>query len=392
MNTNFDDTGYILIVDDLDENLQVLGSTLLENGFDVITASSGIEALEILHEEEELPSLILLDVMMPDMNGWDTCRSIKKHPYLSQIPVIFLTAKSEIEDIVKGFEVGGVDYITKPFNSKDLIARIKTHLELLLTRKELEKKNKELQKAIDTINYDLKNAKQYVSSILPKPLKSKNININNIFIPAETLAGDTFGYHDIDDENLAFYVIDVSGHGISSALLSISQLNSLRSEALPNCDFRSPAQVLSSLNETYDMENNNYLYCTIFYGVYNKATNILKYASGGHPPALLINKNNKPKKISTPNPIIGAFKGHYFAEKSISMENYSTLYIYTDGAFEVEMIDGSYYSYGKLNRHLLKYKDDDNNEINNLYSYLLKRSNQKKLHDDFTIMKIAIKS
>lgn len=127
----------ILIVDDTPDNLQVLGQNLRQEGYTVALAMSGQDALDFLVRCEELPQLILLDVTMPHMSGFDTCIEIKKINWTKDVPIIFLTARSESEDLVKGFEVGGVDYVTKPFKSVELLARIKTHIQLKKMREEV---------------------------------------------------------------------------------------------------------------------------------------------------------------------------------------------------------------------------------------------------------------
>lgn len=135
--------GSILIVDDIPENLQVLGNILLQKGMDVGFATSGEEALEAIQYNK--PDLILLDIMMPGMSGITVCQKLKANPETKDIPVIFLTAKAQPEDIIKGFEVGAVDYVTKPFNSGELIARVSTQLELKKSRDLIAKQYQELQ-------------------------------------------------------------------------------------------------------------------------------------------------------------------------------------------------------------------------------------------------------
>ena len=126
----------ILIVDDLTTNIKVATQFLQQLEVKIIYATSGKQAIQ--RAQNTHPDLILMDVMMPEMDGFETVKELKNNPLLSSIPIIFLTAKSEIEDLKKGFEVGGVDYITKPFNGDELIARVSTHLELSLYRKNLE--------------------------------------------------------------------------------------------------------------------------------------------------------------------------------------------------------------------------------------------------------------
>jgi DNA-binding response OmpR family regulator len=127
--------GHILIVDDNFKNIQVLGNILREQGFDIAVATNGDEALDWVKTEKF--DLILLDIMMPGMDGYAVCDTLKKSEKTKHIPVIFLTAKTDSESIVKGFELGGVDYITKPFNVSELISRVKTHVELKRTREDL---------------------------------------------------------------------------------------------------------------------------------------------------------------------------------------------------------------------------------------------------------------
>jgi len=127
----------ILIVDDSKLNIQVLGNVLEPEGYDVAVAMNGLQALEFAWKEK--PELILLDVMMPNMDGYEVCRRLKSSVATRRIPVIFLTALNSTRDIVKGFEMGGVDFITKPFQPLELLARVKTHLELKRAREEIKK-------------------------------------------------------------------------------------------------------------------------------------------------------------------------------------------------------------------------------------------------------------
>lgn len=145
----------VLVVDDVPENLQVLVNILREKNYKISVADGSRKALAMM--ERFLPDIILLDIMMPDMDGFQVCRTLKTSERTRDIPIIFLTAKSETEDVVKGFELGAVDYVIKPFNKTELLARVATHLELKRAAKEilhLEQKNAVLAMAL-TANHEL---------------------------------------------------------------------------------------------------------------------------------------------------------------------------------------------------------------------------------------------
>ena len=139
----------ILIVDDIPKNLQVLGSILNLESYQIAFASTGLEALNVL--ETTKPDLILLDIMMPEMDGFEVCSIIKSNTELKDIPIIFITGKAEQEDIVNGLKLGAVDYITKPFNTPELLTRVKTHVELKRSKDNIQKYAKELEHARDEL-------------------------------------------------------------------------------------------------------------------------------------------------------------------------------------------------------------------------------------------------
>jgi CheY-like chemotaxis protein len=122
------DAARILIVDDVPANIQVIANMLVKDAFQISAAMSGPQALGMV--ERILPDLVLLDVTMPGMDGYETCQKLKAHPMASEVPVIFLTGRASEEDVLKGFEAGGVDYVSKPFSHAELLARVRTHLHL----------------------------------------------------------------------------------------------------------------------------------------------------------------------------------------------------------------------------------------------------------------------
>ena len=159
----------ILVVDDTPANIQALAAILKEKGYQISVATNGKQALEVLARVQ--PDLILLDVMMPEMDGFETCRRLKAAEQWRQIPVIFLTAKTETADIVQGFELGAVDYVAKPFNAHELLARVNTHLTMDELRRSLAAKNAELARAHELVRraFGRYVSEEVATSILQSP-------------------------------------------------------------------------------------------------------------------------------------------------------------------------------------------------------------------------------
>ncbi|MCF8129170.1 MAG: response regulator [Deltaproteobacteria bacterium] len=151
--------GNILVVDDTKENLRILADALGEEGYKVRPALSGRMALEAARKE--LPDLILLDILMPGMDGYEVCETLKADQALKDVPVIFISALNEVGDKMKGFSAGGVDYISKPFRTEEVLARVKTHLTLRHLQKDVEGKNTQLRK----LNRDLQRALDEIKTL-----------------------------------------------------------------------------------------------------------------------------------------------------------------------------------------------------------------------------------
>ena len=199
---------------------------------------------------------------------------------------------------------------------------------------------------------EMKQAAHYVRSILPDKLRKGKIITDWRFIPSAELGGDSFGYHWLDDDHFAFYLLDVSGHGVGSALLSVSAMNALRSQALPQTDFRLPGQVLGALNNAFQMDQQNGLFFTIWYGVFHKSTRRLDYSGGGHPPALLFNgpvaDQSVLEVLEASGPMIGAVPDLEFETASTSLGAYARLFLYSDGVYEIERTDKTMWPFNEF--------------------------------------------
>jgi len=239
---------------------------------------------------------------------------------------------------------------------------------------------------------ELNEAAEYVKALLPNPIQEEKMTIDWRFEPCSSLGGDAFGYHWIDNDNLAIYLIDVAGHGVGAALLSASVINTLRSKTLPNTSFHQPSQVLFALNKAFPDEQNNYMFFTIWYGVFNKADNSLTYSSGGHPPAFLLNdeikETNKISSLQTKGVAIGALPEFKFQQDSVRIEAPSRLYIFSDGAYEIKTND-KYWELDEFKAFLQNLRGRHVSFLDQLQKHTRLLSVTPDLEDDYTIIEVT---
>jgi len=183
---------------------------------------------------------------------------------------------------------------------------------------------------------DLLKARKYVQSLLPAPIHTGPVLAEWSFVPSSQLGGDAFGYYWLDPTTFVFYLVDVSGHGVGSAMHSVTVLNVLRQRALPNVDFRNPSEVLANLNDMFQGESHNNLMLTMWYGVYRTDDRVLTYGSAGHHPAYLVPADRQASRpIGSPALMIGAFPNMTYQTEQTPVPADSSLYLFSDGLFEI---------------------------------------------------------
>ena len=264
--------------------------------------------------------------------------------------MIVLSTKEEPKIKAEAFGLGANDYIVKLPDRLELLARIRHHSKGYINLLQRNEAYRALQVSQKILAKDVAQAAKYVFSLLPEKLSKDSIRTDWRFIPSAHLGGDSFGYDWIDADHFAFYLLDVSGHGVGAALLSVSALNALRSQSLPQTDFRQPGQVLTALNKAFPMEQQNGLFFTIWYGIYHRVSRELAYAGGGHPPSLLWTgpdaANARMISLESQGPMVGAVGELEFATSHCTVENFGILMLYSDGAFEIERADGTTWPFG----------------------------------------------
>ena len=243
------------------------------------------------------------------------------------------------------------------------------------------------------LQHELREAERYVRAILPEPLLEP-LRVDWRFVPSTELGGDSFGYHWVDSEHLAIYLIDVCGHGVGSALLSVAVADTLRSEALQKTNFRSPAEVLTALNQAYQMERHGELFSTVWYGVYHRATSTLRYASAGHPPAILVSGPCDAVGEGRPLPASGACIGlspaARYQEHQSMLQSPARLFVFSDGAYEITRPDGSMLEFSAFTEMLTRPVRNGKSELDSLLEFARDAHGPGALEDDFTIIKMAL--
>jgi sigma-B regulation protein RsbU (phosphoserine phosphatase) len=327
----------VLVVDDDPTNHDILDRRLRRHGLNTTGCGDGREALGLLRTESF--DLVLLSVGLPGINGFQVLITIKSDPELRHIPVLMVSGFDGDDRIARCIEAGADDYLTKPFNPVLLRARVGSCIEMKRRRDQEQATYQALVASQQRLAAELAEAGAYVQSLLPAPL-SNPIFADWAFQPSAQLGGDAFDYQHLDDEHFAVCLLDVCGHGVGAALLGVSALNVVRSQALPGTDFRDPAAVLTGLNRAFPMERQNQQYFTAWYGVYNRSRQELRYASGGHPPALLFGESSDPVSLRTPAPPIGCFPDTVYLNRQVAAQAGSELFVLSDGVYELPLPEG----------------------------------------------------
>ena len=339
-----DQPASILAVDDTPANLQVLAGMLKDRGYKVRPVPGG--KLALLAARRDPPDLILLDINMPEMNGYEVCEQLKADDTLKGIPVIFISALTEPLDKVKAFATGGVDYLTKPFQMEELHARVETHLKLRRLQVELEAANTRLAEANGRMSRDLKAAAKIQETFLPREApRVPGADFAWAFQPCDELAGDGLNVIPLGDNRVGLYVLDVSGHGVASALLSVTLSRLLSPPSDPSSilvreggvrdrfDITPPAEVAARLNRLFPFDAATEQFATLLYGILDAGTGEFRYVSAGNPGPVHLPAGAGPVMLASQGFPIGLATEAY-EERSVHLGAGDRLYLYSDGVAE----------------------------------------------------------
>lgn len=284
------------------------------------------------------PTVILQDLVMPGVDGLDLVRRYREAEATREVPIIVLSSREEATTKAEAFAKGANDYIVKVPDPVELVARVRHHSRGYVALLERNEAFRRLAASEAHMAQELSQAAKYVRTLLDPPVERAELRTSWVFIPSASLGGDSFGYHWIDADRFAFYIIDVCGHGVGPALLSVSAMSLVRSLAVDEaCD---PSTVLTRLNANFPMSRHNGMFFTMWYGVYDRRSRALVYAGAGHPPTL-VSTGASLRQLDSDGMMIGVLPEYEITNTTTSLEAGDRVYLYSDGVYEIERSDGS---------------------------------------------------
>jgi len=294
-----------------------------------------------------------------------------------------------------------VDTVPREFGDEDVVSLIafaalverEINLgEIIETQNELLAARQELVETQEKLNREFSDAAKYVRLMLPPPLSDEEI-IDWQFHPCTHLGGDGLGYRRINDDQLAFYILDVTGHGLGSALLAVTALELLRNP-VAQVDFSSPAAVIDRLHRTFQMKDHAGKFFSAWYGVYSRSARTVTYANAGHPPVLLLTRQNGAFRLSRTEPgasVLGILPEIHAPETTIAFSPTSELYLFTDGLYELLDPNGGRGSYDEFLAYLEKQVHEGKPAWDAMLQWLDRARSRKMIDDDVSLLRFATK-
>jgi sigma-B regulation protein RsbU (phosphoserine phosphatase) len=336
------------------------------------------------------PTVILQDLIMPDIDGLLLVKFFRANAGTRDTPLVVLSSKEEPVIKAKAFANGANDYMVKLPDKLEVLARIRYHSRgyvSLLERNEAYAKLAESQRQLAA---EVAQAARYVQSLLPPKLTDGPITIDWRFTPSTALGGDMFGYHWLDPQHLAIYLLDVSGHGVGSSLLAVSAANLLSAQSLQGADPRDPGAVLTKLNDVFQMERQDSKYFTIWYGVYRPADRTLAYSNAGHPAALLTAAPDL-LQLDADGLAIGMVPGMPYDTRTVPVGPAARLLVYSDGAYEIEKPDGEMWRFHEFVTHISANWPADGSVLDRHMAFAKGIGGSETLGDDCSLVEVVFR-
>lgn len=368
----------ILLVEDNSDMLYLL-KNLLSKDYNLVAASNGQEGIQ--KAENIRPSLILSDVMMPIMNGFQMTKALKSHRILKNTPIVLLTAMNDLDGKLEGFTQGADDYISKPFQPLELQARLRN----LLTKSELQK---ERNHRLSQLQKELILARDIQSKLLPTELPAiPGYSFASLYIPLDEVGGDFYDIYEKDGK-IYFFLCDVSGHGVPACLIASMVKMAFQSEIQRE---KSITKIMQGINKSlFSIIGNNFV--TAMIAELNVKDKTIQYTTAGHPPFYHVTKDDI-FELSTQGKPLGVFPDAEFKSKKVQPKEGDLLFLYTDGIVESGNREKEFYGEERLENYLRKSKHLEPQDIIDALKEELKGFlGGEKFEDDITALVLRYKS
>ena len=415
--------GVIVLVDDEPTNLDIIIDSFSAYGFELSVVQDGESALALIQDLR--PDLILLDVMMPGMNGFETCRRLKDDMRTKDIPVIFMTDPSDNVSPVTGFSYGAVDYVPKPLQLEEVLARVTTHLKVCMLQGQLgetisnlqqevaERKRAEgalretmvlMERTNSRMRHDLEAAARVQHALLPDALPQiPGASFAWVYRPCAELGGDSLNVFPLDGRHIGMYVLDVSGHGVPASLLSVTLSRVLIPRSDPACLFvrsdgssgvsalRSPAEVATRLNHMFPMTEETRQYFTLIYGILDTQERTFRYVCAGHPPPIVSVEGQESRICEARSLAIGFFEDEQYEESVVELEPQSRIYLYSDGVLEAMSADRQIFGETRLRSSIEAAQGQPLQDgVDSIVSHVLTWTKTDQVHDDVSLLAVEL--
>ena len=369
----------VLCIDDSKLNRVFISKILTDLNISVFEAENGIKGLEMLKERDY--DLILLDIVMPEMDGFGFIKEFQKRESKEFLPIILMTGLDDLNSKIKGLSIGADDYLLKPLNEEELIARVFSLLRLKKANSELYQKNQ-------LIKRELEAAKKIQQYIIPENFDFIDYpKISGVYLPIEDIGGDFFDCYKLDDNRSAFLIADVTGHGIPAALtMTMSKmLFSIYADK-----YKSSANLMKEINKQLRGTLLDMQYITAFYLVYDRLSNTLTYSNAGHTrPLFYKSAKNQIIALDSFGWFIGISDDTEYEEKSVTINKGDRLFLYTDGITEAKNRENEDFGEIRLARFIKKNQNLHGKEFcDSLLETVYKYIEGIEINDDIAFLNI----
>lgn len=342
--------GRVLIVEDEPLNRRILEQILGGSGLETESVRDGEGAIEAAIRGGI--DLVLLDIVLPGINGFEVLRRLRTSRETRALPVIFISALDDVADKIRGLDLGAADYVAKPFNRHEVLARVRAQLRIRHLTTSLARANAQLVAKQEIIAEDLRAAAEVQRALLPPlSIRADRLELASVYQPSIEVGGDAFNVFHAGDGIWIVYIADVSGHGVASALLTVSITQRLSGPAGLAIGGRvSPASILRQLDEEYPFERTG-KYFSLAIAIVDVGTGSLRYASAGHPAPFIVRADGSIERLEEGGPIIGMGFDLAFSEGNANLGTGDRLVLYTDGVTEDEDPSGRRFGMPALEEH-----------------------------------------